>query len=108
MKPFWSYCFAASLLASTVQAHAQQKSTLDIVKERGTLIAGVRNSIPLFGFTDEAGKIVGFDIDLVTEIAHSLGVKLELAPVSGATRIPLLQQGRVDLVAAALGHYRSR
>ena len=95
-------CTAASF------AQSPPKSTLDVVKERGTLIAGVRNSIPLFGFTDERGNIVGFDIDLVGEVAKSLGVKLELVAVSGSTRIPMLQQGRVDLVAAALGHYRSR
>lgn len=108
MKMYKTFLVAAGLLAASTQVHAQQKSTLDTVKERGVMIAGVRNSIPLFGFTDEAGKIVGFDIDLVGEIAKVLGVKLELMAVTASTRIPMLQQGRVDLVAAALGHYRSR
>lgn len=108
MKTYKIFLLAVGFLIAATQAQAQQKSTLDTVKERGTLIAGVRNSIPLFGFTDEAGKIVGFDIDLVGEIAKVLGVKLELMAVSASTRIPMLQQGRVDLVAAALGHYRAR
>lgn len=98
----------AVMVWSTGTPAFAQKSTFDVVKERGVLKAGVRSNIPLFGFTDESGKVVGFDVDLVAEIAKSLGVKLEIVPVTGATRIPLLQQGRVDLVAAALGHYRSR
>ncbi|WP_375459673.1 transporter substrate-binding domain-containing protein [uncultured Enterovirga sp.] len=95
-------------LGATQVAHAQVGSTLDEVKKRGTLRAGVRTEVPGFGIVDEAGKIVGFDIDIATEVAARLGAKVELVPVTAATRVPLLQQGRIDLIAATLTHYRAR
>ena len=93
-------------LAGTAQA--QTATTLDEVKKRGVLRAGVRQDVPGFGLVDEKGNTIGFDIDVAAELAKRLGVKLELVPVTAATRIPLLQQGRIDLIAATLTHYRER
>jgi polar amino acid transport system substrate-binding protein len=89
-------------------ALSAEPSVLTVVKERGVLKAGVTKDVPNFGFIDESGKHTGFDHDIVTEIAKRLGVKLEVTPVTSATRIPLLQQGRIDLVASTMTHYRSR
>lgn len=83
-------------------------STLGHVKERGVLRAGVRKDLRGFGSVDEKGQIVGFDIDLAREIAGRLKVRLEVLPVTPATRVPLLLQNRVDLVAATMTHYRKR
>lgn len=83
-------------------------STLEEVKERGTLRVGVRTETAIFGFIDEKGDHAGFDIDLAREIARRLDVELELVQVSSATRIPLLTSGRIDLIAATLTHFRDR
>ena len=85
-----------------------QTTTLDQVKQRSVLRAGVRQDVPSFGSVDEKGQTVGFDIDVAAELAKRFGVKLEVVPVTAATRIPLLQQGRIDLIAATLTHYRER
>ncbi len=89
-------------------AAAADKSTYDLVKERGVMRAGVKNDAPLFAFVNEKGDLVGFEIDLLEEIAKRLKVKLETVKVSSATRIPMLQSGRVDIVAATMSHYRKR
>jgi polar amino acid transport system substrate-binding protein len=89
-------------------ARAQTANTLEEVKQRGVLRAGVRQDVPGFGSVDEKGRTMGFDIDIATELAKRLGVKIELVPVTAATRIPLLRQGRIDLIAATLTHYRER
>jgi polar amino acid transport system substrate-binding protein len=89
-------------------ARAQTANTLEEVKQRGVLRAGVRQDVPGFGSVDEKGQTIGFDVDIATELAKRLGVKIELVPVTAATRIPLLQQGRIDLIAATLTHYRER
>lgn len=87
---------------------AAQKSLLDEVKQRGVVRVGVKQDVPAFGFVDEKGDTVGFEIDLAAEIAKRLGVKFEPVPVTSATRIPLLQQGRIDMIVATLTHYRKR
>ncbi len=96
------------LVAGPALAQAPAGNTLDEVKKRGTLRVGVRQDVPGFGIVDEKGETVGFDIDIAREIGKRLGVKVELLPVTAATRIPLLQQGRIDMIAATLTHYRER
>lgn len=98
---------AAGIAAPGIAAECP-KSTLQTVKEAGVLKAGVTTAVPYFGFIDERGNHVGFDYDLVVEIAKRMNVKLQVSPVTSATRIPILQQGRIDLVAATMTHYRSR
>ena len=73
------------------------------VKERGILIAGVKDSAPPFGFMDEKSHmLVGYDVDFCRAIAKRLGVRLELKPVTSATRIPQLIAGNIDLIAATM------
>lgn len=87
-------------------AHAGK---IDDIKTRGKLIAGVKDSVVPFGYVDEASKqIVGFDADICKYLADKLGVKLELAPVTSATRIPMITQGSVDLAAATMTHKYER
>ena len=99
---------ALALVAGPALAQAPAGNTLEDVKKRGVVRVGVRQDVPGFGIVDDKGEIVGFDIDLAKEIGNRLGVKVELSPVTAATRIPLLQQGRIDMIVATLTHYRER
>lgn len=96
----------AAFMATSGLASAE--STLDKIKARGTLIAGVKDSTPPSGFVDKDGKIKGFDIDIIQYIANKLGVKAELKPVTSATRIPMLSQGSIDIIAATMTHTKQR
>jgi polar amino acid transport system substrate-binding protein len=63
--------------------------TLADVKAKGVLVAGIKDSLPPFGYVDQKTRtIVGYDIDFVNAIAKKLGVKVELKPVTSATRMP--------------------
>ena len=58
---------------------------------------------PGFGFVDEKTReIVGYDVDFVKAIAKKLGVKLELKPVTSASRMPQLVEGNIDIIAATM------
>ena len=77
--------------------------TLETVKKKGVLVAGVKDSTPGFGFVDEKTReIVGYDVDFVKAIAGKLGVKLELKPVTSSTRMPQLTEGNIDIIAATM------
>jgi polar amino acid transport system substrate-binding protein len=77
--------------------------TLDAIRSRRRLIVGVDQNTYLFGYRDPAtGQIVGFDIDIVREIARALlgnPDAIQLTAITSAQRIPAVQSGRVDLVA---------
>ena len=79
------------------------------IKAKGVLVAGVKDAVVPFGYVDEQSKqIVGFDVDICREIANKMGVKLELKPVTSATRIPQLSEGMVDIAACTMTRKVSR
>ena len=84
-------------------------STYDRVLARGELVVGVKDDSPPFGVRDaKDGSYWGFDVDLAAKIAEKLGVPVRYVPVRSATRIGLLNDGTVDLLAAAMTITRER
>ncbi len=83
---------------------ASAESSLETIKNRGKLLAGVKFDTVPFGFVDDKNQVVGFDVDLVREIAKKLGVEVEFVRVTVPTRIPMLAGGNVDMVAASMTH----
>jgi len=75
---------------------------LDQIRARGVLVVGTKADYQPFGFRDTSGAIVGFEPDLAREVATTLGVKLELVPVVSSNRIPLLTEGKLDLIIATM------
>ncbi len=63
---------AAAAVGIALPAAAQDQSTLDKVLERGKVIVGVSSEAPPFGFIDEKGELVGFDIDIAKLLAKSI------------------------------------
>jgi polar amino acid transport system substrate-binding protein len=86
------------------RAQSQPQSTLDIVKQRGVLLAGVRYDMPPYGYVEKEGSVTGIDIEIVKFLAQKLGVKHEFKQVTAKTRIPMLVNGNVDVLAAGLAH----
>jgi polar amino acid transport system substrate-binding protein len=74
--------------------------TLDNVKAKGTLVVGVKADYPPWGMRDQAGNIVGLEIDMANDVAKRLGVKLQLVPVESSNRMQFLQQGKIDVMIA--------
>ncbi len=102
MKRFGALCLSVILVASLFSA-ALAGDTLEEVKKKGVLVVGVKDSLPPFGYVDEATRtIVGYDVDFVKAIADKLGVKLELKPVTSASRMPQLTEGNIDIIAATM------
>ncbi|MCJ2079627.1 transporter substrate-binding domain-containing protein [Methylobacterium sp. E-016] len=95
-----SRLFAAAALLSASSAIAADG--IEAIKQRGTLVVGVKADYRPFGFRDPSGAIIGLEPDLAADVAKRLGVKLELVPVVSSNRIEFLQQGKVDLLIATL------
>src|SRR5262249_4348195 len=72
--------------------------TMARVLRSGRLKVGVDQNTYLFGYRDPAtGQIVGFDIDIATEVARAIfgtaDGHLQLVAITSAQRIPYVQQG---------------
>jgi len=91
--------FAGLVAAGT--ASAQEKSKLDEVLARGKVLVGVTSEAPPFGFIDEKGELVGFDIDIARLIAKHLFKdespnRIEFVKQGFAARWPNVESGATD------------
>src|SRR5258708_16706430 len=76
---------------------------LDDVMAHGRLVVGVSDTTPPFSFK-KAGEstVSGYDLDVVHAVAKRLGVPVATVSVSSAERIPMLKDGKLDLVATSM------
>ena len=88
-------------LVAAGTASAQEKSKLDEVLARGKVLVGVTSEAPPFGFIDEKGELVGFDIDIARLIAKHLFKdeshnRIEFVKQGFAARWPNVESGATD------------
>jgi len=75
---------------------------LNRVLDRGKLVCGSRTDLAGFGYLDENGRNVGFDIDLCRAVAAAIlgdPEAVEFVPLTAADRGPALQTAEVDLLS---------
>ena len=81
---------------------AQGGGVMEAVKARGKVVCGGRTDLAGFGMLDDAGRNMGFDIDLCRAVAAAvLGdpEAIEVVPLTAADRGPALQTAEVDLLS---------
>ena len=90
-------------LFSTPAAFAQQ-STLDKMRSSGAVTMGVRESSGALSYTLGDGKYAGFHVEICNNVLRDIQKQLNLktldikySPVTSQNRIPLLQNGTVDI-----------
>lgn len=93
------------------EVQAQEKSRLDEILSRGKLIVGVSSESPPFGYVDDKGELVGFDIDIARLVAKATfgdANKVEFVRQSAAQRWPNAQNGTIDFGAQTTTIYADR
>ena len=99
----------ATLVAATAFVSAAHADQLADIKKKGELVVGVLGTDEPNSFVDpKSREIVGYEVDIANAIAKKIGVKATFKQIAVAARIPELQQGRVDLLAASLTHNKER
>ncbi len=105
-KPIVAFVTGLTLV---VAAGAYAADGLEAVKKRGVLVVGVTDNAPPFSYRDRGtGRLLGYDLDYLAEIADVLGVGLEPRVLAESNRLDALLEGRIDLLAGALTHSPSR
>mgnify|MGYP000502889040 FL=1 len=92
----------AVLLAQPVLA--QESPTLKKIKETGTIALGHRESSIPFSYYDDKQQVVGYSQELMLKVVDAVKTELKLAsiqtkltPVTSQNRIPLVQNGTIDI-----------
>jgi glutamate/aspartate transport system substrate-binding protein len=90
--------FAIAAVAAT-GALAQANDTLAKAKAAGKVVMGVRESSAPLSYTLGNNQFTGYHVELCQRILKSVlpGVPVEYVAVTSANRIPLVQNGTVDI-----------
>ena len=104
---------ALGLMAGT--ASAQSSDTLKKIKETGVISLGHRESSIPFSYYDDKQNVIGYSQDIAMKIVEAVKVKLampdlkvKLTPVTSQNRIPLVQNGTIDLECGSTTHDAER
>lgn len=95
------FCF---IFSGCGKKTAENDDFANVIK-RDKLIVGVRDDAPPFGFKDEKGNLIGYDIDLAKIIAKDIlgnENKVEFVPVTASNRIMKLSANEVDFLIATM------
>lgn len=94
----------AALVAATTAQAQELTGTLKRIKDSGTITVGYRESSVPFSYLDDAQKPVGYALEICKQVVEAVKTRLALkelkvnyAPVTSSTRIPLIANGTVDL-----------
>jgi glutamate/aspartate transport system substrate-binding protein len=102
------FCMAAG------SAWAEPVATLDKVRQTGEIAVGFRETSMPFSYLDGQGAPVGFGVDLclhvVDDVRRAVGrdVTVRMQPTTSVNRIPLVQNGTVDVECASTTNNRER
>lgn len=92
--------FAACAIALGAPAKGAWAQTLDDILKRGKVMIGIDASNAPYGMMSKTMEPEGLDVDVANAIAKRMGVKLEIVPVTGPSRIPTLLNNRADIIVA--------
>jgi glutamate/aspartate transport system substrate-binding protein len=103
LLPKAGLAIVAAAVALTVSAQ-DLTGTLKKIKDSGTIVLGTRESSGALAYTLGDGKYVGFHTEMAEHIAKDIQRDLKMPkldikyqPVTSQNRIPLVQNGTVDL-----------
>lgn len=98
-----NYLIAATLLLGAVNAHAASQ-TMDKIKSTGTVTMGVRESSIPMSYTTGDSRFDGYHVEIcrmiLADVKDKLGLstlRINYQPVTSQNRVPLVQNGTVDI-----------
>ena len=89
-----------SVWASAAQAQDKCEAKLGHppLVRKGVMIAAINPTVAPIQYIDDDGNIIGLDVDLGNAIAERLCLKMQFQSTQFATMIPILKEGRIDLI----------
>jgi polar amino acid transport system substrate-binding protein len=88
--------------ACTLGSLASHAGAIDDAVTSGTLRVGMDPTYMPFEMTNKRGEIIGFEVDLLKDMAKAMGVKLELVSTGYDGIIPALLTNKFDLIGSGM------
>lgn len=99
-KKFFTVLVIISLFFTQfTDVSAQEDDSLSRVEERGQLIVAISGTLYPSGYYNEDNELVGYNIDIIREVADRLGLEVEFMEMGVDGMLTSVKSGQVDLVA---------
>ncbi len=76
------------------------ESSVSAIKKRGVLRVAVFGDLPPYGWVDDHGNRVGYDVRLARQMAKDMGVKVKFTQVNANNRVDTLNSNKADIILA--------
>ncbi len=94
--------FTALTVLTLLPTQGHAGKYMSRIEARGTLVVGTTGHFPPFAVKDKMGNYIGFDMQIATYIAESMGVKLEIKRYDIDHLIEAVSKGKVDMALAGI------
>jgi len=110
MKSYLVALIGLCLIALCPKARAEEEltGTLKKIKDAGSISLGHRESSIPFSYYDDKNQVVGYShemlllvVDAVKKKLNMPNLKVNLIPITSQNRIPLIQNGTIDIEAGS-------
>lgn len=89
-------------------APAAPANKLDAIKKAGKIVVGTSPDYPPFESKDPNGQFIGFDIDLMNEIAKRIGVKVEWTDMPFDSLVAAVQSNKLEASISSFNYDEKR
>jgi polar amino acid transport system substrate-binding protein len=105
---FFVSLLVALSLVLTACGSTSAANHLEAIKQAKAIKVGTSADYPPFESVDSNGNKVGFDIELMNEVANRLGVKVEWVDMPFDSLIAAVQGGKIDASISAFNYSEER
>ena len=110
-------CIILTAFSSCRRVHNKveyiEDSSWSKVQVKAALVIGISDFVPILSFRNEKNEIVGYDIDIFTELCRRLGIRPIFYPIDWTQKEIMLNTGAIDCIASGFSvtedrkkHYR--
>ena len=99
---------SASAPAESAPAETGTASLLDQIKSSGVMVVGTSATNAPWESIDADGNYVGYDMDLINEIASRMGVEVQIEDMAFDALVAAVQTGKVNVAIASMGAKEER
>lgn len=90
--------FSVVACSNETSNEVEGDQSLSDIQDKGVFVMGLDDTFAPMGFRDEAGELVGFDVDLAKATIERLGVDIEFQPIDWASKELSLDSGEIDCI----------
>lgn len=94
--------FSITVLVLIISFQGYSQKTLSNILKNGEIRIGMTGNQPPFTMKAKDGELVGYEVDLATALAQSMGVELNLVEMPFSELMGALKEGKIDAIMSGM------